>query len=644
MCGLCGEFLFRADARVERGVVDAMTDRMTHRGPDGRGVWLDGSIGLGSRRLAIVDLAGGAQPMANETGSVRVVFNGEIYNHAELRVGLEARGHAFRTRCDTEVLAHLYEDVGPRFVERLQGMFAVAVWDAASETLTLARDRLGIKPLYYYADPRGLAFASELSALLAHPEVPREVDPHSLHLYLDHEFVPAPRTMIRGVRKLRPAELLTVDRRGEVSTTTYWHLDFDRKSALDEAEAVEGFTERLRRSVDRRLMSDVPLGAFLSGGIDSSSVVYWMRECSGRRIQTFSIGFDDPSYDELPFAREVARALETDHHEEVLSAAGMSVVDEVCAHLDEPLGDASAIPTYLVSRLARRHVTVALSGDGGDELLAGYERHLASRFSRGVYERLPAALRRGFVEPLVAALPPGRGKKPLTETARRFVAGAAKDLRGGQMRWQTFLPEGWLDRVYTGAMREATAGGAPFAAVIERAGAAAAGGDLDRELAIELALYLPDDILTKLDRMSMAVSLEARVPFLDHELVEYCAALPERFKMRRGRGKYLLRRAMRGRLPPRVLARRKQGFSIPVRRWLREELFGRVAEALGGTAMKHCPWLDSRGLLAMLEAHRAGAEDLAHPLWSLFVFALWQERLSESTAHPAGARRLAETP
>ena len=627
MCGLCGILNYGTDERVQPAVLDAMTDRMTHRGPDGRGVWIDGSVGLGHRRLSIIDLESGKQPMENETGSVRVVFNGEIYNHEELRPQLEARGHTFRTRCDTEVLVHLYEEFGTEFVHRLNGMYAIAVWDSEKESLVLARDRLGIKPLFYYAWPGGIVFASELRALLAHPEVPREVDPHSLHLYLNHEFVPAPRTLLQGVRKLRPAEILQVNRGGNPEVHNYWRCSYQPKATLSEKEAAEGFSEHLERAVRRRLMSDVPLGAFLSGGIDSSSIVFWMRERVTGPLKTFSVGFDDPTYNELPYAREVAEALETDHHEEVLTADGMSLVERVSDHLDEPLADVSAIPTFLVSGLARRHVTVCLSGDGGDELLAGYERHLASKLARSVYDRIPAPLRRGLIEPAAARLPATDRKKGMADLVRRFVEGAAKDPGAAQMRWQTFLPDRWLDRIYTPAMRQRAVQIDAFEAVKALAKTADGGDTLDRELAVELGLYLPDDILTKVDRMSMAVSLEARVPFLDHELVEFAATLPASFKMHRGRGKFILRQAMRGRLPERVLTRRKEGFSIPVKRWLRDDLYDRVAGTFSGDAVCDSPWLLPEGLMAMLDAHRKREGEYSHPLWSLFSLALWLERL-----------------
>ncbi len=644
MCGLAGVLLFgdggaEDGGAVDRGTIEEMTDRMAHRGPDGRGFRLDGAVALGHRRLAIIDPAGGAQPLANESGSVLLVCNGEIYNHRELRAGLEAKGHRFRTRSDNEVLVHLYEEHGPGFVRRLNGMYAFALWDRESGRLMLARDRLGIKPLYWYAWPGGIAFASELSALLAHPAVPREVDPEALHLYLDHEFVPAPRTMIGGVKKLLPAEVLIADRRGRISAEIYWRCAFEPKAKLSVEDAADGFAEHLRRAVRGQLMTDVPLGAFLSGGIDSSSLAFWMCEEGAAPLRTFSIGFDAPDYDERRYAREVARALGTIHHEEVLTPDLAELVERVTGHLDEPLGDVSALPTYLLAQVARRSVTVCLSGDGGDELLAGYERHLAQRVAGATFDRLPAASRR-LIERLAARIPPAGGKKALAEVARRFVAGAAKDRRGGPMRWQTFLPEPWLERIYTPAMRERVAALEPFEAVRRTAAAAAARGALDRELAVELGLYLPDDILTKLDRMSMAVSLEARVPFLDHELVEFAATLPERFKMRRGRGKFILRRAMRGRLPRRVLTRKKQGFGVPMRRWLRRELYGTVAEAFTGPALARCPWLEPRGLLAMLDAHRDGAGDHSHPLWSLFVYARWLERV----AAPAGAAAAADRP
>lgn len=626
MCGLCGVFLFDSGASVQARSLDAMMQRLVHRGPDGRGGYVPGSsVGLGHRRLAIIDLERGEQPVANETGTVQAVFNGEIYNHAGLRSELETRGHRFRSRCDSEVLVHLYEELGSDLVLRLNGMFAFAIWDSEKEVLTLARDRLGIKPLYYYRWSEGVAFSSELRSLMALPEVPSEVDPESLYLYLLHEFVPAPRTILSGVRKMRPAEIIRIGRDGELSEAVYWRCPYEPKVDLSDAEAQEEFLERLDRAVDRRLMSDVPLGAFLSGGIDSSTIVYLMRQRIPGRLRTFSIGFEDSTYDELPYARTVANRLGTEHHEEVLTLDGMAAVDVVSAHLDEPLGDASAVPTYLVSRLARRHVKVCLSGDGGDELLAGYERHLASWLARNVYGKIPGFLRRGVLEPAARRLPTSAGKKDALHLLKRFVEGASKDPRGRQLRWQTFLPIEWEDEIFTAAMLDQRSAFAPFEAVAAVAAAACARGTLDRELAIELGLYLPDDILTKVDRMSMAVSLEARVPFLDHELVEFTARLPETYKMRFGRGKSLLRRVMRDKLPTEVLQRRKQGFGIPVRRWLRDELHDRVADTFSGATIRQCPWLDTHGLLTMLESHRRGDGDHSHELWSLFMFGLWLE-------------------
>ena len=632
MCGLCGVLHFDRELPVDSDSLESMTALMYHRGPDDGAVWHGPGLGLGYRRLSIIDLAGGAQPMTNESGSVAVVFNGKIYNYLELRAELEARGHRFRTRCDTEVLAHLYEEWGSDLVQRLVGMFAFAIWDGDREILTVARDRLGIKPLYYYRWSGGFAFASELRTLAAWPETPRTVDPRSLHLYLQHEFVPSPWSMLEGVRKLRPAEVLEVGRSGEIRSRTYWSCRFRPKASLSADEACEAFDEALERAVRWRLMADVPLGAFLSGGIDSSSIVFWMRRHISGPLKTFSIGFDDPSYDELAYARRVAQLLETEHHEEVLTLDGMAAAETVVRHLDEPLGDASAVPTYLVSRLARSHVKVCLSGNGSDELLAGYERHLASRLARGFCDRIPAVARRSLIEIVAARLPASEAKKGWSDLVRRFVEGAAKDPRGGQLRWQTFLPEGWLPKIYTPEMQARTVGIDPWQAVAESAALAAAEGSLDRELAVELGLYLPDDILTKLDRMSIAVSLEARVPFLDHELVELAASLPKNFKMRFGRGKWILRRAMRSRLPRAVLRRRKQGFGIPVKRWLRRDLHDRVADVFRSRCLRDGPWIAPDGFAAMLESHRTLQGEHSHSFWSLFVFTLWLEELKEVTA------------
>ena len=629
MCGISGELRFFDGGCVERRTLHAMTERMRHRGPDGGGVWTAGCIGLGARRLSIIDVAGGAQPMANESGSVRVVFNGEIYNHRELRAELLAKGHRFRSECDTEVVVHLYEELGAAFLDRLNGMFAVAVWDADRRSLTLARDRLGIKPLFYFVSSSSIVFASELHALLLHPGVPREVDPRALHLYMNHEFVPAPRTMIDGVKKLLPAEVLTVSGNGSLNRRLYWRCRYQPKSELDEADAAEALAERLARAVRRQLVSDVPLGAFLSGGIDSSSLVYWMREHGAQPIRTFSVGFADPAYDELPYARQVARLLGTDHHEAIVGPPSPSLIEQVASHLDEPLGDTSAIPTYVVSKLSKEHVTVCLSGDGSDELLAGYHRHLAARIARQWYEPLPAAVRRRAIEPLAARLSP-RGTRTAANAVQRFVGGAAKDPRLMQLRWQTFLPEPWLPRLYSPAMLHQAAALDPSEAVTERLAGSDAIEPLDRELAVEQGLYLPDDILCKLDRMSMAVSLEARVPFLDHELVEFAASLPSRLKLRFGRGKHILRRAMKDRLPRTTLERGKRGFSVPMATWLRGDLYALVADVFAGRAVGDCPWLAGPGLTAMLEAHRSGAGDHSHPLWSLFVLAHWLERVSRA--------------
>ncbi len=634
MCGIVGRV---SPAPVTDAEIRTMCDALVHRGPDDWGTFVEGGVGLGMRRLSIIDLAGGHQPMGNEDGSVLVVLNGEIYNHVQLRSELAGRGHQFRTRCDTEVLVHLYEELGGDLVQRLAGMFALALWDSSREVLLLARDRLGIKPLYYHRWDGGLVFASDIPALVRWPTVPRAVDARSLHLYLQHEFVPAPDTILERVSKLRPAEVLEIDRSGAGGPRVYWRCRFEPKEPLSTREACEALDEALERSVRRRLMADVPLGAFLSGGIDSSTIVYWLRRLVPGTLRTFSIGFDDPSYDELPYAREVARRFETEHHEEVVRLDATALLDDAVRHLTEPLGDASTLPTLLVSRLARRHVKVCLSGDGGDELFAGYERHLASRLARVLYDPLPRRVREGLLVPAAARLPVSEAKKGVSDVVRRLIEGAAKDPRGAQLRWQTFLPIPWLDRLYTPAMQEVAAATDPWQAVVARLSREAPEGRLDRELALELGLYLPDDILTKLDSMSMATSLEARVPFLDHELVELVARMPERLKLRYGRGKWLLRRSMRGRLPDAVLRRRKQGFSMPAKRWLRGELHDRAADLFRSRGVREGGLLDPEGLTAMLASHRSRRGDFSHQLWSLFVLVAWLDALGSPSA--AGAER-----
>jgi len=555
MCGICGIYYVDPGQKVERHVLQHMTDALIHRGPDDEGLYLGDGVGLGMRRLSIIDLVTGKQPISNEDGSVWIVFNGEIYNHLTLRSELERKGHRFRTRADTEAIVHAYEEYGAHCPEHLNGMFAFAIYDSRSRRLLLARDRLGIKPLYYTFDGRRLVFGSELKSLLRAPGVPREIDFQALDAYLTFEYIPAPLSIFRGVAKLPQAHTLTLEQ-GQLRLRQYWDVAFGLGEAMakSEQEWGEELVALLADAVKIRLMSDVPLGAFLSGGLDSSSVVAMMSRAMDRPVKTFSIGFSEATYNELDYARTVARAFGTEHHEEIITPDAVSLTETLVAHLDEPLGDFSIFPTYMVSRMTRQHVTVALSGDGGDELLAGYDTYVADRLARA-YVRLPRVLRHGLIEPLASRLRPTEKKKGLVNRTVRFVQGVALPAHLQHVRWMIFLSQAQKESLYSPMLQDALAGTNPYE-FIEKYFDRVRGADpLSQQQYVDLKTYLPDDILVKVDRMSMAVSLEARVPFLDYRLVELVGRMPAELRLRNGQTKYILKRAMRGILPEKILTR-----------------------------------------------------------------------------------------
>jgi asparagine synthase (glutamine-hydrolysing) len=624
MCGIFGLFGTDREQPASAVVLEKMARALVHRGPDGGGVHRDGALGIGMRRLSIIDLDTGSQPIANEDGTVWVVFNGEIYNYRELRSELKGRGHRFATASDTEVIVHLWEDLGERCVERLRGMFALAVWDAPRRTLLLARDRLGIKPLYYAETPRGVVFGSELKALLESPWIARNVDRHAAAVYLERGYVPDPLSILDGVSKLPPGHTMTVRDGRIVERRRYWSSTpfFESRTAAP-AEAEALLWERLTDAVRSHLVSDVPLGAFLSGGVDSTTVVAIMAKEMGAQVKTFSIGFREPGFDELPYAREVAQAFGTEHHELLVGPEDLEVLDDVLAAFDEPFADSSAIPTYIVSRLARQHVTVALSGDGGDELFAGYERYLVDRRRRLIGmvgdSGLGAPLRR-----LSTALPPGtRGKNYLYNLSlprmERYLDAVslfpARELDGLLERDGT----NGVETSFNTALRE--------------------GRDLDplsRLQDFDIQTYLPGDILTKLDRMSMAVSLEARVPLLDHPLVEFACGLPADLRMRGTETKYLLKRVLQGRVPDAVLTRPKQGFGVPLVVWFSRILPTFFRDRLGeGTRLGEVGVRPGavRALLDLYEAQRR--PDHCGQLWGLLVLDSSLRRLLEPGSRAA---------
>jgi asparagine synthase (glutamine-hydrolysing) len=624
VCGICG---IVGDRPVDRGALERMTRALIHRGPDDEGFHVaegEGvTIGLGFRRLSIIDLESGNQPISNEDGAIWVVLNGEIYNFRDLRRDLESRGHRFATNADTEVIVHLYEDLGPRCVERLNGMFAFALWDDAERQLLLARDRLGKKPLYYAELGDSLLFGSELKALLEHPRCPRRLDPESLSCYLALEYVPTPRAIFDGVRKL-PAGNVLVWKDGRSSVKQYWDLSFEHDGrALTENEWAEELRARLREAVRRRLVSDVPLGAFLSGGVDSSSVVAMMVDAlpSGA-VKTFSIGFAERSFDESAHARRVAAHFGTEHHEEVFTPDVMAgLLPDVVDFLDEPFADPSILPTYLLSRFTRQHVTVALGGDGADELLAGYPTFTADRVA--TLYRLPRAVHDRVVVPLANRLPVSTTNFAFDFKLKQFLRGAPapRDLRHPT----------WLGS-FTSAEQErllATTVSDPLAEQRRVLAAAPTSDRLEQLIYLYAKTYLQDDILVKVDRASMACSLEVRAPFLDVDLVQFLGAIPSGLKLRRFDTKHVLKVAMRELLPRGIASRSKKGFGIPVATWFKGPLRERLLDELSPDRLRSQDIFDPAGVQLLIDEHMTGRRDHRKPLWTLFVFQLWHRRWIE---------------
>ncbi|MGH9380623.1 MAG: asparagine synthase (glutamine-hydrolyzing) [Thermoanaerobaculia bacterium] len=626
MCGIVGYWNYLSRRPAERSIITAMTRTLAHRGPDDSSFFVDGDLALGITRLAVVDPQGGRQPMPNEDGTVQAIFNGEIYNHADLRRELESRGHRFRTRSDTEAIVHAFEEWGEDCLDRFNGMFALAVWDSRRDILFLARDRLGIKPLYVYQGREGVVFGSELKAVVTAPWVPLEWDLEAVDDYITYEYVPGRRSIVQGVEKLPPGTSLTV-RRGGASPEerTYWRLAAGGPPPTSREAAEAELRDRLQASVSRRLMADVPLGAFLSGGVDSSIIVGLMAQAVPGRVRTFSLGFEDGSYNELPYARLVSERFATQHREEVVAPAVVGLAERLAGLLDEPFADVSAFPTYMVSELARRDVTVALSGDGGDELFAGYDGYRAHRWARRL-RRLTRGRPWALVDRLLDGLPPTAAKKGPVNRAKRFAEGLRRPADLEHARWWVFADLVERRALYTEALRRAVAGRDPFGHYRGRLAAGADAGfqGLQRQLYADLTGYLPDDILVKVDRMSMAVSLEARVPFLDHEVVEYAMSVPAAWKLSSdgfsgGASKVLLKAAFRDLLPGEILRRGKEGFSIPMKNWLRGPLKSMMTDVLAPGRLEDRGWFRPEEVARLVKEHLQGRQNHAHRLWCLMA-------------------------
>nr|MBI4539294.1 asparagine synthase (glutamine-hydrolyzing) [Gemmatimonadota bacterium] len=618
MCGIAGVVSLGAEPASEAAAL-AMAERIRHRGPDRRSSYLapSGRCAFGHARLSIIDLETGDQPMGNEDGTVQVIFNGEIYNFQELRRELEGLGHRFRTRSDTEAIVHGYEAWGEGLAERLDGMFAFAVWDERRRRLLVARDRAGKKPLYVARDERKLVFGSEIKAVLAHPGMDDELDPRAIPLYLVYGYVPTPGTFYRSVRSLPPACCLAVEANGSVRQWSYWELDF-RARRIGKGEAAERLRELVRTAVARRLIADVPLGAFLSGGIDSTLVVGLMSELADEPVRTFSIGYaDDPHYDETGYARLAADRFGARHTEFIVGPQSIDLVDRLVAAYDEPFGDSSAIPTYLVSELTRRHVTVALNGDGGDEMFAGYLRF----YGAIIAERMPRWLVR-LGDVVGRRLPYDPDFRSSSRRFSRFFRAAALSMEDRMLRWIGFFAD-QVESLLKPEARAACTADELTASFREPLARAAALSPLARALFLNFRTYLPDDLLVKADRCSMAHGLELRSPLLDTAVMEFAASLPDRLRLRNGRTKFLLRYAFRELFPERIRRRGKMGFGIPLPTWFRREWRRLVEERLLSGDAKIYRWLEREPVRRIANAHFAAEADYGHQLWALLTLETW---------------------
>jgi len=614
-----------------------MNDAIVHRGPDDDGYYISqrdetgsgsriqgaSSAGLGMRRLSIIDLATGKQPIHNEDKTIWVVLNGEIYNYEDLRKELEAKGHRFYTQTDTEAIVHAYEEYGVDVPKHLRGMFAFALWDEKQQRLLLARDRVGKKPLLYSIIGDELVFASEFQAILRHPGVSREVNESAISNYLSFLCVPAPLTAFTGVRKLEPGHVL-IWKDGETEIRRYWSLDFRNKIDIGQREAGERVVDLLRDAVRVRLMSDVPLGAFLSGGIDSSAVVALMSELSTERVKTFSIGFEEKEFNESNHARRVAERFGTDHHEFIVRPNAIEILPTLVRHYGEPYADSSAIPTYYLAKMTRQHVTVALNGDGGDECFAGYERYAAMRISER-YHHLPRLLREQVVEAAIAALPAAGSTRSRFGKARRFLDVMGRPAGERYLRWTSAISEELKTELCTTDFLARTSSAKSIGYVQPWFEGNGEIDIVDRALMADTAHYLPDDLLVKVDIASMAVSLEARSPFLDHHVMEFAASLPAKYKLRGLTTKHLLKNALKGMLPPENLTRRKMGFGVPIRRWFRDELKSFLAETILSDRSLGRGYFKREAVNHLVQEHTEGRRDYAHQLWTLLMLELWHQ-------------------
>jgi len=621
MCGICGQLNFNANNHVNLRLLKDMTDALEHRGPDAEGFHVAGALGLGHRRLKIIDLAGGVQPMYNEDKSLVVVFNGEIYNYLQLKNELTGYGHQFQSNSDTEVLLHGFEQWGRGLVEKLRGMFAFAIWDEKSRKLFIARDRIGIKPLYYYFDNDMFLFASEIKSILCIPSIDRSIDYQALDDYMTYMYISAPKSVFKNIRKLHPGHFLTI-KDGKISEHEYWDIEFDLHCQRSESHTREELLQQLQDSVRVRMMSDVPLGAFLSGGIDSSAVVGVMADVSELPIHTATIGFNETGFNELFYARLVAKKYNTEAYEKIVDADAANILDQLAWHYDEPFADSSMVPTYYVSQIARDKVTVCLSGDGGDENFAGYRRYRFDYLENQVRALFPSGLRRPFFGSL-AHIYPKADWLPQVFRAKTLLHNLSLSPERAYYNSMSWFSPMLKASLYSEDLKSQLSNYDPFS-VMERYFEKSKHLDpLSRIQYIDMKTYLVDDILTKVDRASMAHSLEVRVPLLDHQFMQFAATIPPDYKLRRGEGKVILKKAVQGIVPDAILNRPKQGFSIPLADWLRNKLKLTFEERVLSSDSLCSSLFNVKSLQMMWNQHQRGTRDYSYHLWALLMLESW---------------------
>ena len=634
MCGIAGTLTFDGQQPTVEAV-QCMIDAIAHRGPDAQGVYISDAVGLGHRRLAILDLSdAGKQPMCDREGKLWITYNGEIYNFMEIRRELEGRGYHFGSLTDTEVILNAYKEWGVDCIQRFNGMFAFALWDADQQRLWLARDRIGIKPLFYATNQGGFLFGSEIKAILAHPDFhQREIDYQALAYFLAVNYTPAPNTLLANVRQLLPGHMLLVSPDGQMQDVSYWELRYDEDHYGSDAACLAEYSALLEDSIRLRLVSDVPFGAFLSGGVDSSTIAYWMTQRLDDPLKTFTIGFGEASFDELSYAREVALSLKSEHYERMVNADHAQLLPKIVWHAEEPTADLSMVAVYAVAELARESVTMVQSGDGADETLAGYETYQASSYHR-LYRALPGFVRTAGIERLVNALPMSDAKVSRNEKLRRFVYGGRyASAEDAHALWRVIFNAEARAELLTPLSHQPLA----QADILDVYRAAFAQSNarhpLNRMLYVDTRLYLPSDMLVKVDRMTMAHGLEARVPFLDHRLVELAARIPPHLKLKDyHRKKYLLKQAMRGKLPDAILTRKKAGFNVPNARWIKGGLKSFVLDALSPAQIWRMGWFEPRVVEKLLRDHYEEHADNSHQIWCLLTLSLWWTQFIQGAA------------